>query len=297
MYWIEDYYRVLSSTFRKSLMFNKISLAVVAICVGVAGYVYAVEGPNVTGNSSVTNPTSIVSANSAITTKMPENFDADELKNKLSAMLGLEINKINPSAMPGLVELITNQGLFYASADGKFFIQGKLYGLGRTVTNYSEESLAQVRVEGMDTFSDAMIVYPAKNEKHVITVFTDITCGYCRKMHEQMSDYNDKGITVRYLAYPRSGIKDRSGQYSEGFKDLRSIWCHENPEEALTKAKMGSNVAQRICDKPIEDEFNFGRQVGVNGTPAIILEGGMMVPGYKEPEALLNIIEQMKAAG
>jgi thiol:disulfide interchange protein DsbC len=228
---------------------------------------------------------------------MPENFDAAELKNKLSAMLGLEINKVNPSAMPGLVELITNQGLFYASADGKFFIQGKLYGLGRTVTNYSEESLAQVRVEGMDTFSDAMIVYPAKNEKHVITVFTDITCGYCRKMHEQMSDYNDKGITVRYLAYPRSGIKDRSGQYSEGFKDLRSIWCHENPEEALTKAKMGSSVAQRICDKPIEDEFNFGRQVGVNGTPAIILEGGMMVPGYKEPEALLNIIEQMKAAG
>ena len=297
MYWIDDYYRVLSSTFRKSLMFNKISLAVVAICVGVAGYVYAVEGPNVTGNSSVTNPTSIVSANSAITKKMPENFDAAELKNKLSAMLGLEINKVNPSAMPGLVELITNQGLFYASADGKFFIQGKLYGLGRTVTNYSEESLAQVRVEGMDTFSDAMIVYPAKNEKHVITVFTDITCGYCRKMHEQMSDYNDKGITVRYLAYPRSGIKDRSGQYSEGFKDLRSIWCHENPEEALTKAKMGSSVAQRICDKPIEDEFNFGRQVGVNGTPAIILEGGMMVPGYKEPEALLNIIEQMKAAG
>ena len=278
-------------------MFNKISLAVVAICVGVAGYVYAVEGPNVTGNSSVTNPTSIVSANSAITKKMPENFDAAELKNKLSAMLGLEINKVNPSAMPGLVELITNQGLFYASADGKFFIQGKLYGLGRTVTNYSEESLAQVRVEGMDTFSDAMIVNPAKNEKHVITVFTDITCGYCRKMHEQMSDYNDKGITVRYLAYPRSGIKDRSGQYSEGFKDLRSIWCHENPEEALTKAKMGSSVAQRICDKPIEDEFNFGRQVGVNGTPAIILEGGMMVPGYKEPEALLNIIEQMKAAG
>ena len=278
-------------------MFNKISLAVVAICVGVAGYVYAVEEPNVSGNSSVTNPTSIVSANSAVTKKMPENFDAAELKNKLSAMLGLEINKVKPSAMPGLVELITNQGLFYATADGKFFIQGKLYGLGHTVTNYSEESLAQVRVDGMDTFSDAMIVYPAKNEKHVITVFTDITCGYCRKMHEQMDDYNDKGITVRYLAYPRSGIKDRSGQYSEGFKDLRSIWCNENPEEALTKAKMGSSVAQRICDKPIEDEFNFGRQVGVNGTPAIILEGGMMVPGYKEPEALLNIIEQMKAAG
>jgi thiol:disulfide interchange protein DsbC len=297
MYWVDDYYLVLSSTFRKSLMFKKISLAVVATCAGVAGLVYAVEGPNVADNASVTTPTSIVSTKSAITKKMPENFDAAELKSKLSSMLGLEINAVKPSAMPGLVELITNQGLFYASADGKFFIQGKLYGLGAQVTNFSEESLAQVRVDGMDKFSNAMIVYPAKNEKHVVTVFTDITCGYCRKMHEQMDDYNDKGITVRYLAYPRSGIKDRSGQYSEGFKDLRSIWCHENPEEALTKAKTGSNVEQRICDKPIEGEFNFGRQVGVNGTPAIILEGGMMVPGYKEPEALLTLLEQVKTSG
>jgi len=278
-------------------MFKKISLAVVAACVGVAGLVFAVEGPNVAGNSSVTTPTNNVSANSVITNKAPENFDADELKTKLSSMLGLDIHVVKASAMPGLVELITNQGLFYASADGKFFIQGKLYGLGGKVTNYSEESLAQVRVDGMNKFSDAMIVYPAKNEKYVVTVFTDITCGYCRKMHEQMEDYNDNGITIRYLAYPRSGVKNRSGEYSQGFKDLRSIWCHENPEEALTKAKTGSSVAQRICDKPIEDEFDFGRQVGVSGTPSIILEDGMMLPGYKDPQALLTLLEQIKAAG
>jgi thiol:disulfide interchange protein DsbC len=273
-------------------MFKKISLAVVAICVGVAGLVFAVEQPDVAEKSSVTKSISNVSAN-----QLPENTNVAHLKTKLSSMLGLEIEAVKASAMPGLVELITNQGLFYASTDGKFFIQGKLYGLGGKVTNYSEESLAKVRVDGMDKFSDAMIIYPAKNEKHVVTVFTDITCGYCRKMHEQMDEYNDNGITVRYLAYPRSGIKERSGQYSQGFKDLRSIWCNENPEDALTKAKMGSNVAQRICDKPIEDEFNFGRQVGVSGTPAVILENGMMLPGYQEPNALINILEQVKAAG
>jgi thiol:disulfide interchange protein DsbC len=295
MSWIDDDYLVISSTFRKLLMFKKISLAFLAVC--VTGLVFAVEGPNIADNTSVITPTNNVSANSVIKNKAPENFDATALKNKLASMLGLEIERVRPSAMPGLVELITNQGLFYASVDGKFFIQGKLYGLGAQVTNFSEESLAQVRVDGMDKFSDAMIVYPAKNEKHIVTVFTDITCGYCRKMHEQMDDYNDKGITIRYLAYPRSGVKDRSGQYSQGFKDLRSIWCHESPVEALTKAKMGSNVAQRICDKPIEDEFNFGRQVGVSGTPAIIFENGMMLPGYKEPEALLTLLEQVKTSG
>jgi thiol:disulfide interchange protein DsbC len=269
-------------------MFKKISLALATVCVGVAGLVFAAEQPNVTtNNASVNTPISNVSAT----------FDAEELKSKLTLMLGLNIDIVKASAMPGLVELITSQGLFYASTDGKFFIQGKLYGLGGNVVNYSEESLARMRLEGMDKFSDAMIVYPAKNEKHVVTVFTDITCGYCRKMHEQMDDYNDKGITVRYLAYPRSGTKDRSGEYSQGFKDLRSIWCHENPAEALTKAKMGSNVAQRICDKPIEGEFNFGRQVGVSGTPAVILENGMMLPGYQEPNALINILEQMKVSG
>jgi thiol:disulfide interchange protein DsbC len=270
-------------------MFKKISIAVAAISIAVAGLVFAVEQP-----SSVENTAPVIVPNNINT---PANFNAEELKTKLTSMLGLEIIKVEASAMPGLVELITNQGLFYASADGKFFIQGKLYGLGGTVTNYSEESLAKVRIDGMKKFTEAMIVYPAKNEKHIITVFTDITCGYCRKMHEQMDDYNDKGITVRYLAYPRSGVKDRAGQYSQGFKDLRSIWCHEDPASALTKAKMGSSVAQRICDKPVEDEFNFGRQVGVNSTPTVILENGMMIPGYKEPDALITILEQVKAQG
>lgn len=213
------------------------------------------------------------------------------VKTKLTNTLGLNIASIKPSPMAGLIEVVTDQGLFYASPDGEFLIQGKMYGLGNSVTNLTEASLALVRIEGMAKFSDAMIVFPAKNEKHVVTVFTDITCGYCRKMHEQIEDYNDKGITVRYLAYPRSGVKDRAGNYSQGFKDLRSIWCHEDPKQALTKAKSGSTVAARICDKPIEDEFNFGRQVGVTGTPAIMLANGMMVPGYQEPSKLFMLLE------
>jgi thiol:disulfide interchange protein DsbC len=230
-------------------------------------------------------------ANNSVMLAVTQSPELQVVKEKLSQMLGFNVASIKPSPMAGIVEVLTDQGLFYASADGNFLLHGKMYGLGENVSNLTEESLAQVRVDGMVKFSNAMIVYPAKNERHVVTVFTDITCGYCRKMHEQMSAYNDKGITVRYLAYPRAGVKDQTGNYSQGFKDLRSIWCHEDPQLALTKAKSGSSVAARICDMPIEDEFDFGRQVGVSGTPAIILANGMMVPGYQDPSKLFTLLE------
>jgi thiol:disulfide interchange protein DsbC len=247
--------------------------------------------------SNVVLAESVIPANNSVMLPSASSVELDRVKAKLSNSLGFNVASIKPSPMAGIVEVITDQGLFYASADGNFLLHGKMYGLGENVSNLTEESLAQVRVDGMDKFSDAMIVFPAKNEKHVVTVFTDITCGYCRKMHEQIEDYNDKGITVRYLAYPRAGVKDRTGQYSQGFKDLRSIWCHEDPQQALTKAKTGSNVAARICDKPIEDEFNFGRQVGVTGTPAIMLANGMMVPGYQDPSKLFMLLETAQQGG
>ena len=181
----------------------------------------------------------------------------------------------------------------YASYDGEFFIQGKVYQVGETLTNLADASLSKIRLEGISKFESDMIVYPAKNEKHVVTVFTDITCGYCRKLHNEMDEYNAKGITVRYLPYPRSGIYDRSGGLSQGFQDLRSIWCNDNPNEALTSAKAGSPVAHRICDKKLEEQFSFARQIGINATPAIIFENGSMIPGYRDPTKLSALLENM----
>jgi thiol:disulfide interchange protein DsbC len=218
-------------------------------------------------------------------------LDADFLKEKINSSIGLTVVKVEETALPGIALLVTNQGLFYASYDGEFFIQGKVYNLGSTVKDIGEESLAKVRLEGVKNFEDNMIVYKAENEKYVVSVFTDITCGYCRKMHEQMADYNARGITFRYLAYPRAGIKDQSGNLTQGFKDLRSVWCSEDNATALTKAKSGTGVAYRICEAPIEAQFNFGRQIGVSGTPAIILSNGMMVPGYQPPAQLEELLK------
>ncbi|WP_019028532.1 bifunctional protein-disulfide isomerase/oxidoreductase DsbC [Colwellia piezophila] len=220
-------------------------------------------------------------------------LNVELLKEKINSSLGLTVVKVEATPVPGIALLVTNQGLFYASYDGDFFIQGKVYSLGDEVKDLAEDSLVKLRLEGMETFKDDMIVYKAENEKYVVTVFTDITCGYCRKMHGQMADYNARGITFRYLAYPRSGIKDRTGNLSKGFIDLRSVWCSEDNAEALTKAKSGSGIAHRICEAPIEAQFDFGRQTGVNGTPAIILSNGMMVPGYKEPAQLEEILKSI----
>ncbi|WP_286265270.1 bifunctional protein-disulfide isomerase/oxidoreductase DsbC [Thalassotalea atypica] len=223
-----------------------------------------------------------------------EGFNVEALKKSINETIGLTVIEALPSPVAGIAEIITDQGLFYTTYDGKYLIQGTMFGLSeQTVTNVTEATMSKMRLIGLEKFDNDTITYKAKNEKHVITVFTDITCGYCRKMHEQMDEYNDLGITIRYLAYPRAGITDRSGVFTQGFQDLRSIWCNENPEQALTKAKSGSGVPQRICDKPVAEEFNFGRQIGVNATPALVLADGSLRPGYIPPKDLIQLLDSM----
>lgn len=223
----------------------------------------------------------------------PSKLKPSFLKGKLEGKLGLTITKIEETPVPGIALIISTQGLFYSSYDGDYFIQGKLYSIKSKVTDLAEQSLSKIRLKGLEKFKDDMIVFKAKNEKYVVSVFTDITCGYCRKMHKEMDGYNNLGITFRYLAYPRSGIKDQAGNDSSGYKKLRSVWCADNPKEAMTNAKNNRDVDYKTCDNTIEEQFSFGRQVGVNGTPAIILSNGMMVPGYQPPEQLEQLLKSL----
>ncbi|OUS23530.1 thiol:disulfide interchange protein [Thalassotalea sp. 42_200_T64] len=202
------------------------------------------------------------------------------------AKLGLQVETVQASKMDNLFEAITDQGLFYTSADGSFLIQGKVYQITDDgINNLTEESLAKVRVDGMKTFSDSMIVFPAKDEKYQMTVFTDLTCGYCRKLHNQIDEFNDLGITVRYLAFPRGGLS------SQSYTDIRSVWCSDDQQSAMTQAKGGAHVAQKVCALPVAEQYNFGRKIGVSGTPAIILNDGNMVPGYKTPDQMQQILQ------
>jgi thiol:disulfide interchange protein DsbC len=244
-------------------------------------------------SQSVNAKTSVPEALAKPTLSVTTEFNAALLKEKVAKKLGLNVVKVEKTPMNDLAVIFTDQGLFYASYNGNFLIQGKLYNVKDAITDLTEQSLASMRLDGVKRFANDMISYPAKEEKYVVTVFTDITCGYCRKMHAEMEEYNERGITFRYLAYPRSGIKDRLGNFTDGYKDLRSVWCSDDSANALTRAKSGTGIAYRICDKPIEGQFDFGRQVGVTGTPAIILPNGMMVPGYQPPAQLEELLKNI----
>lgn len=236
--------------------------------------------------------------NTNVATKVNSEINQSAIKTLIEDNTRLQVQEITPSLIAGLAEVLTDQGYFYASNDGKYFLPSKVYKLSPMgLVDINEERnqarLAAIRLDGLKEFKQGMIEYPAKNEKHVITVFTDITCGYCRKMHALMDEYNELGITVRYLAYPRQGVTDQKGELTPSFKDLRSIWCNDNPAQALTQAKAGGGVEYRECDAPVEAEFYFGMQAGVNGTPAILLENGYLLPGFRGPTDLLNVLEKL----
>lgn len=215
---------------------------------------------------------------------------SDELKQaeaNIKPVLGkLQINytDMTISEVDGLVEVLTERGLYYFSKDGKHLISGKIYDVTGRPEDITEKSLAKVRVSGMKDFENSMIVFPAKEEKYQVTVFTDTSCGYCRKLHSEMEGYNDLGITVRYLAFPRSGTQGST------YKELTSIWCAVDQQTAMTKAKNGDRTPQpqtKMCDMPIAEQYQMGMKVGVSGTPAIVLDNGTMIPGYQGPADLL----------
>ncbi|MDP5041588.1 MAG: thioredoxin fold domain-containing protein, partial [Paraglaciecola sp.] len=160
--------------------------------------------------------------------------------------------------------------------------QARVYNLDAGMLNETELALSKMRLAGVEEFKDSVIEYKAKNEKYVVDVFTDITCGYCRKLHGEMDKYNDLGITVRYLAYPREGLRGQT------YKNMVSVWCASDPQEAMDDAKNGQTVASKVCENKVAEQYAFGQQIGVNGTPNIILPDGSLIPGYQPP----NLLEQ-----
>ncbi|MFQ3236352.1 MAG: thiol:disulfide interchange protein DsbC [Paraglaciecola sp.] len=215
-----------------------------------------------------------------------QNDGFDAVKQKVQSTLGMKVSTIGDSPVPGLLQVETNKGLFYTSQDGKYLLQAKIYNLDEGMRNETESALTDMRLAGLTDFKDSTIEYKAKKEKYVVNVFTDITCGYCRKLHNQMEEYNDLGITIRYLAFPRSGLSGQS------YQDMVSVWCADDPQKALTAAKNGRAVSNQSCSARVADQYNFGQSVGVSGTPNIILPDGSIIPGYQPPEQLLQALKQ-----
>jgi thiol:disulfide interchange protein DsbC len=211
----------------------------------------------------------------------------EHVKAKLQAGLGMQITSIGDAPVTGLLQIMTEKGLFYTSQDGKYLLQARIYDVEEGMRNVTEEALGSVRLGGLAEFNDSVIEYKADNEKYVVSIFTDITCGYCRKLHNEMDEYNDLGITVRYLAFPRGGLNSRT------YTDMVSVWCADNKQEAMDNAKAGGTVASKNCESKVAEEYAFGQKIGVNGTPNIIMPDGSVIPGYQPPKQLEQALKAL----
>ena len=199
------------------------------------------------------------------------------------AKLGIGDAAIQSAPVAGLKTVLTRSGVLYITEDGKHMIQGPLYDVGGAqpvnITN-------QLLMGQLNALEKEMIVYKAAQEKHAITVFTDITCGYCHKLHEEMKDYNALGITVRYLAFPRQGMQ------SPAAKNMQAIWCAKDRNKAFDNAMSSKSVEPASCDIDISEHYALGVQFGVTGTPAIVLSNGDVVPGYQGPKEMKAFLDE-----
>ena len=198
----------------------------------------------------------------------------------------VEITRIRPAPIPGLYEVMLGTDMIYLSEDGRYILQGDLIDLGERI-NLSERERAVARKHVLESIpASESIDFVPDSAQHTVYVFTDITCGYCRRFHGDMAELNGKGVAVRYLAFPRAGID------SESFKDMESVWCAADRNAAMTLAKQGNQVTPAQCDNPVKRQYELGQSLGVRGTPAIYLENGQEMPGYVPPDTLLQALNQ-----
>ena len=212
--------------------------------------------------------------------------DADiaQLKEKYA-----NVDEVRPTPVPGLYELRFGYRIAYVDASGQFGFLGS--GDLQDVSsgeNLTQSRRAEVRRELMASLDewDTLDFMPDRTE-HELLVFTDVDCGYCRRLHQQMAEYHDLGIGVRYVAFPRSGPD------TDSWTTMQSIWCSDDRPAAMTSAKAGGFVPERQCDSvSVERHFELGREIGLSGTPALLTPGGELIPGYVPPIRLAAILNE-----
>ena len=215
----------------------------------------------------------------------------DELliSSKINAVLpeGMSVQSVKKSQIENLYIVdIGDLQPIYASKNGEFFFYGELYAVnGNMLQNTTKDEINLKRKSILDeALSEGdFITFKSDNEKHRVIIFTDVDCGYCRKFHNEINDFNDLGITVNYVAFPRSGLA------SDSYNKIVTAWCSTDAKATLTKMKQGIDVQLSMCqDHPVEKHFLLGQKIGITGTPAIIKSNGELLPGYLPPEELLT---------
>lgn len=205
----------------------------------------------------------------------------------------IQIEYVGASAMPGFREAIVGGQVVLVSDDGRYLVQGQVLDMeAKKELTQGSPALAKYRRGLLDSIkvSDRIVFAPA-NAKYTVDIFTDVECGYCRKLHSQIAEYNKQGIAVNYMAFPRMGLG------SQDHRDMISVWCASDRNQALTDAKSDKPIVAKDCKSPVDMEYNIGQRLGISGTPAIFAPDGTQLGGYLPPQQLREALDKLAGAG
>lgn len=198
-----------------------------------------------------------------------------------------KVESVTQAADTGYYEAVVDGQILYVSADGVSVFAGDLWRVDgrRNLTALRKNDLRRDALRGVG--AQDRIVFPAAQPKHVVTVFTDFDCGYCQRMHQDIVEYNQRGITVEYVLFPRGGLGSAS------FAKAVSVWCAADRKQAFTLAKAGTDPAPAQCENQLGDNYALANRIGVTGTPMVIAADGDM-GGYLPPDQLLARLDAVK---
>lgn len=214
-------------------------------------------------------------------------FADDSLKEDIAKGLSrlipdARIDSVQATPVEGLYQVIIGSDVIYMTRDGNYVFKGDLLDINNR-SNLTENVRANSRVKILDSIDKKdYIEFAAKDPEDAIYVFTDVDCGYCRKLHRDVPELNARGVSVRYLAYPRAGVNSAAAHV------MSAVWCADDRQKALTAAKNDQPVESKPCDDPVAKDYALGQSLGVRGTPAIYLQNGKMLPGYMPPDILIK---------
>lgn len=217
--------------------------------------------------------------------------DYDLVRERVESLVNGDAEiSIADSPIPGMLQVRLGGEILYITDDARYLMQGRVLDL-ETRTDLTDLAKTELRRDLIaDLDFDSMIQFGPDSPAHDLIVFTDVDCGYCRRLHEQIDAYNDAGIRINYMAFPRAG----SG--SETFRKMTSVWCAADQREAMNIAKAGDTPEPAACESPVESQYKLGQALGVTGTPALVTSDGNLIPGYVPPEDLRARLDALAAA-
>ena len=213
-------------------------------------------------------------------------------RSEIARRLDVGVDAIRPSVIPGVYEVARGGEVLYMTADGHYAFSGDIFDTDRR-KNLTAQRRNEARMVALQAVSDDdAIIFSPSMPRYTVTVFTDVDCPYCRRLHSEIAEYVRLGVRVRYMFYPRTGPG------TDSWRKAEAVWCAPNRQEALTRAKQGGELkaaAKDSCKTPVARTFELGKELGIRGTPGIFTERGEYLSGYLPPAELVEKLKQLAA--